>query len=216
VPSSRSGVPSSAEVDATARTGGAAWLLLATVLAAGACIEFASDAPLAFDWQPALAEPQPWRAWSAAWVHYSALHLGANLVGCLLVALLGWVARVPRRAALAWFFAWPLTQLGLLLRPDLLHYGGLSGVLHAGAVVVAVHLLSVGPATRRWVGGGVLAGVAIKVFLEAPWGEALRHPAGWDIAVAPFAHLSGSVAGVVMACLAERLRRRPLTIDRND
>ncbi|MEO8924871.1 MAG: hypothetical protein ABI330_18940, partial [Caldimonas sp.] len=70
--------------------------------------------------------------------------------------------------------------------------------------------------TRRLVGVSVLAGVATKIVLEAPWAEALRHPAGWDIAVAPFAHLSGFVAGAAMAGLAEVRRWWPTTIDRND
>jgi len=51
---------------------------------------------------------------------------------------------------------------------------------------------------------------------ETPWAaEALRHPAGWDIAVAPFAHASGLVAGALASALAEALaRRRALTIGR--
>ena len=121
-------------------------------------------------------------------MHYSLLHLLANLVGCALVAALGLVARVPLRIVVAWFVAWPLTQFGLLLRPDLLHYGGLSGVLHAGVATIAVHLIVVGPRARRLIGVGILAGVAIKIGMEAPWGEALRQLPGWDIAVAPVAH----------------------------
>jgi hypothetical protein len=49
----------------------------------------------------------------------------------------------------AWVCAWPLTQLGLLMRPDLSHYGGLSGVLHAGAAIVALHLVWRGARARR-------------------------------------------------------------------
>ena len=52
-------------------------------------------------WQPALAWAEPWRCWSAAWVHFSLMHLGANLAGALLLLLLGHVARLPREAALA-------------------------------------------------------------------------------------------------------------------
>ena len=43
-------------------------------------------------------------------------------------------------AALAWALAWPLTHLALLAEPALLRYGGLSGVLRAGAAVAAVAL----------------------------------------------------------------------------
>jgi rhomboid family GlyGly-CTERM serine protease len=209
-------VPSSAEAGAAPRSAAAAWAGLSAALALGACVAFAVGAPTALDWQPALALRQPWRAWSAAWVHYSSMHLAANLAGCLLVGALGSVARVPLRVVVAWFIAWPLTHWGLLLRPDLLHYGGLSGVLHAGVAAVAIHLIVASHGTRRGVGIGVLAGVAIKVLSEAPWAEALRHPAGWDIAVAPFAHACGLVAGAAMAGVAEAFARRPTTIERND
>ena len=36
--------------------------------------------------------------------------------------------------------AWPLTHLSLLARPEVMHYGGLSGVLHAGVAVAALGL----------------------------------------------------------------------------
>lgn len=208
-------MPSSAEDGATTRDAGRAWAGLAAALALGAGVAVAVD-PAAIDWQPALAAGQPWRAWSAAWVHYSVLHLAANLAGCALVGALGWVARVPLRSAVVWFVAWPLTQLGLLARPDLLHYGGLSGVLHAGVAAVALHLIVATRGTRRRIGIAMLAGLALKVLLESPWGAALRHPPGWDIAVAPFAHASGLVVGAALAGLAEAWARRPITIERND
>jgi rhomboid family GlyGly-CTERM serine protease len=187
--------------------GSRCWAGLALVLAAGALLLGGAD-PLAFDWQPARAAREPWRAWSAIGVHYSALHLGANLAGCALVAALGIAARLPGAAAWAWLAALPLTQLGLLARPDLAHYGGLSGVLHAGAGVVAVYLLDAAPRPRRWIGLLLLLGLTAKVVGEAPWGAALRHPAGWDIATAPFAHASGLAAGLACAAAALAWQRR--------
>ena len=172
-------------------------------------------APEAIDWQPALAWREPWRAWSAAWLHFSSLHLAANLAGTALVGALGWAGQVPRRTAFAWLVAWPLVQLGLLARPDLLHYGGLSGVLHAGVAAAALHLVVATRGARRAIGVAVIGALALKVIGEAPWGEALRHPAGWDIAVAPFAHASGLVAGLVTSTVAEALHRRALTIARH-
>ena len=154
-------------------------------------------------WQPELAFAEPWRAWSAVFVHYSGLHLVANLAGALLVGALGWSARVPARSVVAWAVAWPLTQFGLLVQPALLHYGGLSGVLHAGVVVVSVHLVFAGTRTQRRVGGATLLIVLLKVLSEAPWASPLSHPAGWDIAVAPMAHASGLVAGVMTATAAQ-------------
>lgn len=164
----------------------------------------------AIDWQPTLALSQPWRAFSAIGVHYSMLHLLANMAGAAAVGALGVAARAPLAATWAWAAAWPLTQLGLLIQPALVHYGGLSGVLHAGVAVISVILLwpPNGP-TRRWVGLALLTGLVFKVLLETPWGAPLRHPAGIDIAVAPLAHASGLVAGLVCAIVARLATRTP-------
>lgn len=184
------------------------WIGFAVVLAASALgFALAAIPPAALDWQPALAAREPWRAFSAIAVHYSTLHLGANLVGTALVAALGAAARVSAPMVWAWIGAWPLTQLGLLARPDLTHYGGLSGVLHAGAAVVAVHLLASGPRPQRLIGAGLATGLLVKVLGESPWGAALRNPAGWDIATAPLAHATGLSAGVACALMAMALRR---------
>lgn len=151
------------------------------------------------DWQPARAASQPWRAITAAWVHLSPLHLGANLLGTALVAALGTVAGCGARATVAWALAWPLTHLALLLQPGLAHYGGLSGVLHAGVAVAAVQVLRQDPGPRRWVGAALLAGLGLKCALEAPWAGPLRAVPGWDIPIAPLAHASGSAAGLLCA-----------------
>ena len=181
---------------------GRAWGGLAALLGVIALAGWAMPRE-ALDWQPALALSQPWRALSAVAVHYSPLHLLANLAGAAVVGALGIAASAPRWSTWAWAIAWPLTQFGLLLEPALLHYGGLSGVLHAGVAVTAVALLSApNMPTRRLVGLALLAGLVVKVVLEAPWGAPLRYPAGIDIAVAPLAHASGLVAGLLCAVVA--------------
>jgi len=186
------------------------WPGVAAILALGAALAWTADGTR-IDWQPGLAFTQPWRALSAVFVHYSALHLGANLAGAALVGVLGRVAPVPLRSALAWCVAWPLTQFGLLLQPQLLHYGGLSGVLHAGVAVVAVHLVCTGPRPQRRIGVAIAAVLLLKVIGEAPWSAVLRHPAGWDIAVAPLAHASGVAMGALCSLFAEmqQMRRAP-------
>lgn len=192
-----------------ARSGPVAWAGLCFLLCAVALLGWGRDRS-GLDWQPALAASQPWRAWTAVAVHYSGLHLAANLAGAVLVGALGVAARVGPREAIALLIAWPLTQAGLLVQPTLAHYGGLSGVLHAAVAVVAVRLLvQPGPARRRVIGVAVLAGLLLKLLIEAPWGAPLRHPAGWDIAVAPLAHASGALAGLLAALMLLLLLRRP-------
>ncbi len=180
---------------------GQAWLALAALLAAGSVLAWWAPA-WTLDWQPTLASSEPWRAFTAAFVHWSPLHLGANLGATAAVAAFGWAAKLPPRAALAWGVAWPLTHVGLLLRPELAHYGGLSGMLHGGVAVVVLWLLVLERGRRRAIGAMVAAGLVAKLWLEQPWGPALRQAADWDIALAPLSHATGAVAGLLCGGLA--------------
>jgi rhomboid family GlyGly-CTERM serine protease len=180
----------------------AAWLAVAGLFAACALAGWFVPQK-AIDWQPAIALSEPWRTLTPIGVHYSRTHLIGNLAGVALAGLFGVAAMAPRRLAWAWLAAWPLTHLGLLLRPELRHYGGLSGVVHAGVAAIAVWVLaSARTRAQRTVGVLLALGLVGKIVSEAPWGETLRHPAGWDIAVAPFVHLTGVLAGSLCAIVA--------------
>jgi len=170
----------------------------------------------ALDWQLALAFSQPWRAFTAVFVHYSVAHLIGNLAGVALAGVFGVVALVSTRMAWAWLAAWPLTHWGLLVKPELAHYGGLSGVVHAGVAIVIVYVLATGTRAQRLVGTAVLAGFCGKLISESPWGAALRHPAGWDIAVAPIAHATGSLAGALCAGLMLLLPAQKSNLQNHD
>jgi rhomboid family GlyGly-CTERM serine protease len=183
----------------------AAWLALHATLAALAAVLWFTPREL-LDWQPARAAAEPWRAWSAALVHWSPRHLGANLIGCAVVAAFGVGAEVPLRAALALLLAWPLSHAALAIEPALASYGGLSGVLHAGVAIVAWHLAHT-RGRQRAIGIAVAAGLALKLLTEAPWAAPLRLVAGWDFPVAPLAHATGAGAGLACAWLIDVLRR---------
>jgi rhomboid family GlyGly-CTERM serine protease len=171
------------------------WPLLCTLLATTSLLAWWLPRE-ALDWQPALAATQPWRTVTAAFVHWTPLHLAANLAGCAVLALLGWRARLGPREAAAGLIALPLTQLGLLLQPELQRYGGLSGELHAMAAIAALTLLT-RPGRERAIGAGIALGIGIKIALEHPFGSPLRLTEGFDFPVAPFAHLSGAVSGLL-------------------
>lgn len=205
VSAAESGVASRLADDRPAGTSwGVAAALLALLAAAGAFAPAAWQHVL--DWQPGRASAEPWRALSAVAVHYSPWHLAANLAGAAAVGALGRAALLPLRCTLAWALAWPATQLGLLVQPALLHYGGLSGVLHAGVAVAAVHLLWRGRGARRAIGAALIVGLGVKLLGEAPWGAPLRHPSDWDIAVAPIGHATGAAAGLAFGIAAEAWR----------
>ncbi len=180
---------------------GAGWASVAMLLALVALAGWRLPHE-ALDWQPALAWREPWRTVTAVGVHYSVLHLVGNLIGVVIAGLFGVIARVPARLAWAWFAAWPLTQFGLLTRPDLMHFGGLSGVLHAGVAAVVVWVSLRGAPAQRAVAAAIGGGLVVKLLLEQPWGEALRHPTGWGMATAPLAHTTGALAGAACAALA--------------
>ena len=183
-----------------------AWLALSAVLLAGAVVVSLAD-PLRWDWQGAAVATQPWRAWTGALVHWSRLHLAMNLAGLAALAVLAWRAEVEPGDALAWAVAWPLTQCGLWLQPALTHYGGLSGVLHAGVAIVAWRLWRT-PGRPRRIGALLAVAGVLKLISERPWAEATQAVDGWDFALAPGAHLSGAVAGLLcMALVLARPRR---------
>jgi rhomboid family GlyGly-CTERM serine protease len=179
-------------------------LLLSALLAAAAWLAWGADAAR-LDWQPQRAWHEPWRWWSAAFVHLSATHLGANLLATALVAAYGWAARVPCAVTLAWLAAWPFTHLALLAKPELAHYGGLSGVLHAGVAATSVWLARRGQGAQRTIGWMMLVGQSLKLLIEQPWGPALHAPGELGVAVAPLAHASGSIAGALLTLLALHL-----------
>ena len=178
------------------------WLTLCAVFAALGLLAwpFPRDA---LDWQPGLVVSQPWRVVTAAFVHWTPIHLAANLAGCAVIALLGWRAALGRREAIAGLAALPLTQAALLLRPELQHYAGLSGALHALVAVTALTLL-LRRGRDRFVGAGIALGLVIKLVLEHPLGPVMRDTPGFDFPVAPFAHLTGALAGVIAWTLTMR------------
>lgn len=180
------------------------WALLAALWCAGSLLATWLPAN-SLDWQPTRALGEPWRAFTAAAVHWSPQHLGTNLLAAVVVGAYGAAASVPRRATLAWCLAWPLTHAALAVQPALAHYGGLSGVLHAGVAIVTLWLLLESGRGTRWrqaIGAMVAAGLVIKLVSEEPWGPALRSSADWDIAVAPLAHATGALAGLLCGGVA--------------
>lgn len=165
----------------------------------------------ALAWRPERAWPDLWRWWSAAWVHWSALHLWGCVAAALLTWSLGWAIPAAPGAARAWAMAWPLTHLTLGWQAqDLTRYGGLSGVIHAGVAVMIVQLLRFPPTPwHRALGATLGVGIISKLLLEAPWQGALVRSPEWDIAVAPLSHVAGTVWGTISALVCLRPPARP-------
>lgn len=200
---------------AAERQPGPGWLGLCALLALGACAAYFFLPPAALDLQPDRWLREPWRLWTSAWVHWTPLHLAGNAAGAAVLALYGRAAGLGRDHALGGFIAWPLTHLLLALwgTPGLMHYGGLSGVLHAGVALASTVLLA-RHGLQRAVGAAVWAGLLLKLAWESPWGPRLAAPGavGWDFAVATRAHAAGVLAGLLCALAVEwheRQKNRP-------
>lgn len=188
------------------------WLSLCVVLALPASLApvIELDAPpswppLASAWalHPSLGWDQSLSSWWAtAWLHGSTPHLRNNLAGTALLAAMGWVTRANGRSTLAWALAWPLTHVGMLLRPEISTYIGLSGVLHAGAMVLALQqIVTPSRPNHRQTGWILLGCLVFKIFMENPWSTVLILSSSSAIKVAPWAHFSGALAGLVCGAL---------------
>lgn len=158
----------------------------------------------ALTWRDEQWLSQPWTLWTSAWVHMNTPHLIANQVALGALTAFAWVIRPEPRCTLAWLLAWPLVQLTLPLWPQIGYSVGLSGLLHAGAAVLALQLIFKRvdvPKARRW-GGLLLLALLMKVALERGWSYPVVWDAGSDMSVVQAAHLSGVLCGLVLGGLA--------------
>ena len=144
---------------------------------------------------------KPLSLWTCAWLHANTRHLMANLGGLALILSMGWILKLPPRAALAWLLAWPITHLALLLDPRLDTYYGLSGVLHAGLSIIATSLITQANPDRAakgtaLYGWALLLGMLAKCWLENPDWQALLPRPGLDMHAAPMSHWAGTLVGI--------------------
>lgn len=187
------------------------WLLVCALHGvASMLLWWAGESALAtLTWQSDHWQEQPWTLWTSAWVHRNTPHLIVNQVALGVITGLAWVLRPSRLATLAWLLAWPLAQVTLLLWPQIGHAVGMSGLLHAGATVMAVELLLKRvpvEKARRW-GLMLAAGLAVKLLVAQAW----HQPVAWDnsneISVVLAADLTGVIWALVLSLGLIAVRR---------
>mgnify|MGYP000732884295 CR=1 FL=1 len=141
---------------------------------------------------------------------------GGGLVGvAAVVPPLAWRLRGARGYAgglaagvgVAWLLAWPLTQISLLCWPQVGHAVGLSGLMHAGTLLLAVQIALARIPIRgaRFWGLLLIWGVLTKVVLERGWSHPLVWDAGQQLWVVQAAHVTGAFWGVVLGLMVAAL-----------
>ncbi len=191
--------------------GSRAWLLLCAVHGVASMLLWWAREPAvqALTWRADLWPTQPWTLWTSAWVHLNTPHLIGNQLALGALTAAGWVLRPPLSATLAWALSWPLLQASLDWWPHVGYAAGLSGLLHAGVMVLGLHLL-VGAAPQRarpW-GAILVGGLLVKLLIEQGW----RQPVVWDpgneMSVVQAAHLVGAAWGGLLGALSAWRSRR--------
>jgi hypothetical protein len=173
------------------------------------------EAAHGLDAHPSALLTQPWRLWTSAWVHWTTTHLVMDVLGVVGLGLLGGVAGARQHDTWAWFIAWPLsvgmavgsTRLGLG-SPPIEHLGGLSGWLHAGAVILALRLIASPGRAKVW-GGAALMLLVLRVGFEWSQGAVvLNESTALQVFRHPSIHAAGLVAGALALALTTLLPRR--------
>jgi rhomboid family GlyGly-CTERM serine protease len=183
---------------------GLAWLVVVVLLAAlflpGEALEY----------RRALALREPWRLFTAHFVHLGFLHALLNGVALVLLAHL-FAGRLRARAFFGILALSPvlLSAAFLLVLPELQWYRGLSGVLHALFFAGCVVWIADSAGRARWLPIAALVGGAIKVLLEQPWDASFPVHELLRIAVVPQAHLIGAIVGTAAGLALRGMRRRP-------
>ncbi|TNF61386.1 MAG: rhomboid family intramembrane serine protease [Burkholderiales bacterium] len=193
---------------------GGGWLLLCVVHGAASMLMWwmGEQQVRLFTWQADTWMLRPWTLWTSAWVHVNTPHLITNQIALGFLTGLAWLLRPDLRAALAWLLTWPLLQLSLVLWPQVGYSVGLSGLLHAGAMIMALQLVLGrihAHKAQRW-GLMLVAGLLTKLVLERAWFYPVVWDPGSDRSVVQAAHLCGAAWGALLTLVLDLSRRRPV------
>jgi rhomboid family GlyGly-CTERM serine protease len=140
---------------------------------------------------------QLWRLASGHLVHFSALHLVANL-GVLLIAGVWLELHNARATLLLYAAAMPFIGVVLwLFEPALSVFGGASGLVFAVLGALALEFMA-RPGRRRALGAVLLAGLCIKLAAEIAfgWSTGAIAPESGIVAV-PASHAAGFTIALI-------------------
>ena len=110
---------------------------------------------------------QPWRLWTAHWVHLGVWHWALNVAALALLPEI-FLRMSWKHFLILWLMIPPFLSLALwFYLPHLSMYAGLSGVLHGLYLAIAMDAIVGTGSAERKVGSIVLVGLLAKVSWEA-------------------------------------------------
>lgn len=168
-------------------------IFIAIVVSLSACLQIFKD--VFIYWQDSLWT-EPWRLWTAHWVHVGWIHYFLNILAFACLPFIFPRAAVWHLTAL-FFILPPLISLSFyFFLPDIEAYAGLSGLLHGVyAAVACVHLLY-----KRERGFAAL--VLFLIFAKLIWENTVGNTGTAQLIGSPVlveAHLLGVIWGIVVA-----------------
>ncbi len=181
------------------------WLLCAGIAVCALILTYWPQGLARFRYdRSALMSGEIWRVASAHLVHLNTAHLFLNVLGLFLICELLWDdLPLKHGLGLLLFSAIGVSGLLWLLRPELVWYAGLSGVLHglwAGCALAAWRMRSGIP--NKWltmpriVGSVGFVLLLAKLMVEWRYGASMRAAQAIGAPVIAPAHLYGALSGI--------------------
>jgi rhomboid family GlyGly-CTERM serine protease len=183
-----------------------AWPARTLLLCAAVVLIFflpALSGALVYD-RAAIADGQWWRLLSGNLVHHSGAHLALNVAALFVVGALMETRRHDRMVSLCVIAGLGIGLALYLAEPNLLYYGGLSGVVTALLVYLCLHGLR-DASWWRWLCLAALMGLAIKVCAELWLNDAfLNFSQPQPFLPSPLSHLAGAATALLFFLLQRR------------
>ena len=179
------------------------WTL--AICAAAAVVFGAPQLQAAFVYnRESIAAGEIWRLVSGNLVHFSGPHFIKDVVALLAIGLLIETGRRSHFALLCLVSGSLIGSVLYVAEPELLVYGGLSGIVTAAATYLCLHGIKEDRA-YRWLCLGVLLCLAVKTGCEVALGFSPLPGADAELfALVPQSHAVGAAAAIALFALENR------------
>jgi rhomboid family GlyGly-CTERM serine protease len=182
------------------------WTLIAAAIALLIAVVESAGVRLVYD-RAAILRGEVWRLLSGHFVHFSPSHLAVDIAALLFA---GAVLERRTNASCAGMFVLMPIGISLVLvvfEPAMARYGGLSAMVTAFIVYLALELCRSGGTTERLAALAALMGVVVKVALDATIATPLFARLGASTIVSTASHAAGVVLAMVTFLMHSILRK---------